>query len=1295
MKPVEIEILMKDGMTPGLKNAGRVIRQFSEDSKSELKEVSESLKLQRQYVAQLEKKLKELEKAFKTAAPGAEWSAAKARIEEVKKELEDEKAGLSELIDKENQLKAASEGADVSLRQQLRNLTQEIASLMVAYAQLSDEERATAEGKVLQRHIEELTEQAGILRDAMGDTTAAINNAASDTRGFDQLTGALQLAIDSFGLATAGAEMFGVSQEDLVEAQTKLQAALVASNALSSIQNNLQKQSALMQGIGIIQTKAATTAETIKTAAQGRGVIVTKAATVAQAAFNAVAKANPYVLLAMACVTVVGALYAFAKGSKAAQKAEEERQAQAEKMKQQQEEFAQAIVDSAGEQIASFLKLKRAWENLGDSFDKKKKFITDTKDEWRKLGKEIDNVNDMEKIFRQYTKDMMSAIIIRAELKAYETRIQQVADDMVSEVERNKRFTYDKVHAGALSGTGQGFGASGHANFQTLTTEEAAAANAVGGITTWHSEYGGQSGTNLTEEGARVINEMRRKSGNQAALDRQEAARQNAIQTISGYVDTMTQLSDKLERTMTNMPGTDVDPNGDKPDKPGKPDKPDTDDRVEQERRVAEELRKLRWKNQQEEIDQLEEGAEKRRRQIALDYEKQLAEIQEQEDKWRELQGGTLTPEQTDALTEARRLANQGMQNAIREVENDEVAKSREKLNELLEQYKDYDQRRRDIESSYRADMETLNAELAQLESEGLDTAQIKSAISAREQAYSSSISSLEGEILQASDFYDKLFGTVSDRGYKVLKDFYAQAKETLENAKLNGDSVEISIPVKDADGKFVKKAVKITVDEYRRMLKQVQEIKKQLEKNNPFAAFRTSWSELNKAIKEGGDVSGALKDLNSKGKEVTSTIRGWGESLGSVFGDNFKKSMNEILTFCDGAMDMGTGVAQIWSGDIVGGITNALSGLASIFSMFSSWKEKMEEMKREWYIAEIETNRALRERSAEYAANRSVISDIIEDVELLNWLIEKGYAKPSSVSAWEAESSALSEYTDNLRKETAVYDELWEKIQDSEGHYEWGNSLNGGSATWSLRGYDADMIELWYNQNKLSDEAKAYYEAWIESGKTVEELIDKIEECKESMREMVMGVSFDSFLSNAADALKKMRSDVSELGKFTEDTLAEAILNGFMYRDLAKVLEPLYNELSDAFIDGTVDEAYLDDWRRRFEEVMTAAGDRLDAVADAAGVDLDGGSGTSQSGKSGGFTAMSQDQGSKLEGLFVSVQMHTASIDEKIEDVTDKMTQASKTLLKIEENTGRTADKLEDVAEDMKKIIRDGIRTR
>lgn len=1289
MKPVEIEILMRDGLTPGLSNARRVVRQFSEDAKIELKEITASLNEQKKHIKRLEKEVASLEKAFKKAAPGQEWQTAKSRLEAARKELEDEKGALDGLIQKQNELKGAAEGTDASLRQQLRNLTQEIATLMVSYAQLSDEERASAEGKALQRHIEDLTEQAGILRDAMADTTAAINNAASDTRGFDQMAGALQLVIDGFGLATAGAEIFGVSQEDLVEAQTKLQAALVASNALSSMQNTLQKQSALMQGVNIIQTKALATAENIKTAAQGRGVIVTKVATIAQAAFNAVAKANPYVVLAMACLTVVGALYAFAKGSKAAKEAEQERQAQAEKRKQQEEDFARAVVESAGSQIASFLKLKRAWENLGDSLDKKKKFITDTKDEWRKLGKEIDNVNDMEKIFRQHTKDMLNAIIIRAELKAYETRIQQVADDMVSEIEKNKTYTWMPVKAGTLSVSGQGAGIGGRSEFQNLTPEEYRAAGAH--IKSGHS--GATAWTELDEEGARIINEMRKKQGNIDALGRQQAARDKAIGMISGYVDEMGKLSGQLDSVMSNMPGADIDPEKpDRPDKPDTSDNPEQDPRIEQERRVAEELRKLRWKNEQEAIDQMEESADKRRRQIKLDYEKQIAEIQAQEARWREAQNGSLTPEQDKALRQSYALAQSGMESAVRQVENDEVAKNREKLNELLQQYKDFDQRRRDIDTAYGADMEVLNAELNRLRGEGADTTEIESAISARTQAYRNSILALEGEILQSSDFYDKLFGTVSDRGYKVLKDFYTQAQDTLKNAKVDGDGVEISIPVKDADGKFVKKAVKITVDEYRRMLKQVQEIKKQLEKDNPFAAFRTSWSELNKAIKEGGDVTGALKNLQSKGKEVTSTIRGWGDALGSVFGDNFKNSMNEIMTFCDGAMDMGTGIAQIWSGDIVGGITNTLNGLSSIFSLFSSWKEKMEEMKREWYIAEIETNRAIRERTAEYAANQSQISDIIKDVELLNWLIERGYAKPASVSVWEAQSSALDEYTKNLRSETAVWDDLWNRLQGSQGHYEWGNSLNGGSATWDLRGYSAQQIELWYNQNKLSSEARAYYEAWVASGKTIEELKQNIEECYNSMREMVMGVSFDSFLSNARDALKAMRGDMSELGKFTEDTLANAILNGFMYKDLAKVLEPLYNELSEHLIAGTADKAYLENWKQRFEQAMSAANDRLDGIADAAGIDLDT-AGSSQSGKSGVYTAMSQDQGTKLEGIGTSIQMHSASIDENVENVSDKMNVATEHLRKIEENTSATAKETKEINEKLEQIIRDGIK--
>lgn len=725
---------------------------------------------------------------------------------------------------------------------------------------------------------------------------------------------------------------------------------------------------------------------------------------------------------------------------------------------------------------------------------------------------------------------------------------------------------------------------------------------------------------------------------------------------------------------------------------------PNDDPEKEAERRLAiekekaEELRQLRWNNEQAEIDQMKDSSEKRIRQIQLDYEKAIAEIRDQEMKWREAQGGNLTEEQHTALKDAYSLAQSGMESEVRAVEADEVQKGREKLNALLEEYKTYDQRRRSIEEAYNRDMEVYNAELESLRNSGGDTSQIEASIHARTDAYKKEIQSLEADILHATDFYDKLFSDVSEKGYKVLKDFYAQAKETLDNAQVSADGVVVEVPVKDADGKFVKKAVKLTVAEFEKMKQQVVAIQHELEKKNPFAAFKTSWSDLMKAMKNGGDVTGALTNMNSKGKELTSTIRGWGDSLGAVFGDRFSQSMEEMMTMVDGVMDMGTGIAQIYSGDIVGGITNTLSGLGSIISMFTSWKEKMEEMRREWYIAEIETNRAIRERNQELAANRDTIQDIITNQELLNWLVEKGYSKPSSVSVWEAQSAALLEYQKNLEAEMRTNDALWNNLQASDAHWEWGNSLNGGSVTHSLRGMSAEQIELYYNQNKLSDAARDYYEAWVESGKSVEELKKNIEETYASMQEMVMGTSFDGFLTNVRNALRDARGDMRQFADFTEDVISEALLNAFMYQQLAKALEPLYNDLSEHLIDGTADKDYLADWKENFQNVLSSETEKLKDLGNELGVDVFSG-GTSQTGKAGAFTAMSQEQGTKLEGLFTSGQMHWANIDNSTEDIAAKMNIASERLRRIEENTGDCKESLSAIKEDIKKIIRDGLK--
>lgn len=780
---------------------------------------------------------------------------------------------------------------------------------------------------------------------------------------------------------------------------------------------------------------------------------------------------------------------------------------------------------------------------------------------------------------------------------------------------------------------------------------------------------------------------------NQYGSDPAEVAFENAIKEAEDrkqfYLDQAEWFQKEYSRIIKESGLSDYRPIVPDPDKKGRK------EHVLGQRQLDDELQELRRRNEQEDINLLKDGSEKRIAQIRLNYRNEIDELKAQEKRWRDAQKGRLTGEQSAALKDAYALADDKMKAGVREVEQDEVEKGRKKLNALLDEYRTFDQKRRDIDERYKEDMDVFNSELARLQTDGSDTSEVEASISARTERYKSEIKSLEGDILRSSDFYNRLFADASEKGYKVLKDFYSQARSTLDNAMIAGDGVTLSVPAKDGNGNFVKKQVTVTVAEFERMQKRVRAIQKDLEKENPFKAFQTSFSELISAVKQDGDVSGALKKLNANGKELTSTIRGWGDSLGSVFGERFSRSIGEIMTLVDGVMDMGTGIGELFSGNIVGGISGIIGGLSSVISMFTSWKEKMEEMKREWYIAEIETNRAIRERNEELAVNRDTIQDIIQDQETLNWLVENGYSKPASVSVWEAQSSALEEYKKNLDAEMRANDALWNSLQNSDAHWEWGNSMNGGSVTHSLRGMSAEQIELYYNQNKLSDAARDYYEAWVESGKTIDELKQKIEETYASLQEMVMGTSFDGFLENVKSALASAKGDVSSFADFTEETIAEVLLNSFMYKDLAKAIEPLYNELSEHMIDGTADKTYLENWKSRFQQAMEAANARLDEIAETTGIDIyAGGGGTTQTGRSGGFEAMTQEQGTKLEGLFTSGQIHWASMDESLEDVSENMGSAVDSLKRIEENT-EYCRHLEGMSEDIKRIVRDGIKVK
>jgi hypothetical protein len=231
-------------------------------------------------------------------------------------ELEQTLASLNESYAQYEEVLAGAEKQSKMFSVAVGDMVYEGTSARNVQMQMYNElKRLAAAGKEQTDEFRALQKAYANLSDMSSDLAQANRALASDTAKLDAALGGLQAAAGAYSALTGTLEAFGVSGENAEESQKRLQSAIAITTGLQSVANQFQKQSAVMQGIMLMQDKARAKALDMLAASQGK-------ATIAQRIFNAVAKANPYVLLATALVTVVGALAAFAFGSGNAAKQE-------------------------------------------------------------------------------------------------------------------------------------------------------------------------------------------------------------------------------------------------------------------------------------------------------------------------------------------------------------------------------------------------------------------------------------------------------------------------------------------------------------------------------------------------------------------------------------------------------------------------------------------------------------------------------------------------------------------------------------------------------------------------------------------------------------------------------------------------------------------------------------------------------------------------------------------------------------------------------------------------------------
>ena len=342
--------------------------------------------------------------------------------------LNDSFEGVAAACKKYNDTMA--KGSTGNLRKELRATLQAAASLENEYRKLSAAEKASAQGQELRAKIDELIQRGGQLKDTMGDVNSAITRVASDTAQIDAAVGALGAlnAVAQIGVGAFG--MLGVEEEKLAQVQKDLMAVIAIGNGLQTIQNALQKESAVMMWANAVKTSVLTAA--------------TKGDTIIQTAWN-VAKAVGKALLGdFTGLLIVGAGAFMTYKVATADSAEEldNHKKSVEDDRRALNELNEQTASTTGELIGKYKQLQAQWIACNGDAKRQAEMLKKNESAMKDLGLSVNSLVDAENVFVKNTPNVEASLIKRAKAMAAMNQIVENEKKRYEELNKADERTY-------------------------------------------------------------------------------------------------------------------------------------------------------------------------------------------------------------------------------------------------------------------------------------------------------------------------------------------------------------------------------------------------------------------------------------------------------------------------------------------------------------------------------------------------------------------------------------------------------------------------------------------------------------------------------------------------------------------------------------------------------------------------------------------------------------------------------------------------------------------------------------
>lgn len=901
------------------------------------------------------------------------------------------------------------------------------------------------------------------------------------------------------------------------------------------------------------------------------------------------------------------------------------------------ESFRSSSSDVA-EQVTLVRSLSERWKELGDNMSDKKQFITENKKEFGKLGVEVGNVNDAENLLVDNTDVFIGAMILRAEAAAafkLATEQTEKALKKQNEIEERRKkgpTFWDRFRANFFSS------ASGSATY----TRQADAPTA----------------------------EQLRENDISALEEEQKAAED----TAKSYMDLFLARTKEWKERLKSA-GIKEDDGRETKDT-GKPARDYQDELADARIRAQQKLEAAR-------ISVMQEGIRKRQALARQELDESLAQIDKEErdtlkkmDEAEKKRGVKSTPEERQAVkdnaSQQRLVAYQQYAKEFYTADKEWQEKDLQSWIDYNKEYGTYQQKRLAIMREYtlKSSKESLNGNDKRMLSRQRDEA----------------LSELDFNELKDTINWDVVFGNLD----KVAKKELQKVKRQIVSFRNSPEFKKSATPeqmqvIEEAIGKIDSEVI----EKGGLFGNLTESIREYSEAVDELTAAQRDYDE---AVRQYGADSAEAEAARKKRNKAEAGERNAGNNLEA----SKDKAVRNITAVADAMNTLGEADMSLSSfGSAVGSLVDTLSASGSkiggIIAAILAILDQIGQKGLEGFVGNIlesvmhaagglwdSIGRLFGVKGlggifkgADYSGYNEMVDQYNRLNEIWDELIDK--KKEYIETSYGAEAQKVGEEALALQRTAIDSYRILGKERLNSGastgshsigvrQRKWMSSQDWAAAGAALgedfyrygigEGRMTGLFDLSVEQlEKLKSEAPTF---WAKLDDDVRNYLDKIIEGSEKLgdiqaqiKEQLTQMSFDNMRDAFYDTLLDMESGAEDFSEDFSEYLQKAILKTSLSKVYDKRLQEWYDKFANYNKEGGIDTGEYKDLQQEWNDIVKDALDERDSLKDIFG--WTSSSSSSQSGRAGTVTSMTEETAGRLEGIGNATLDRVISIDNNL----------------------------------------------